>query len=184
MRVVAGRWRGRRLTAPRGDATRPTTDRVKEALFSILGERVAGGRVVDLCCGSGGLGVEALSRGAAEVVFVDRGREALSAARRNLELCRAEPERYRLVREDALAWLSALPASERFDLALADPPYAGETPALIWEALSGHAEAGRLDRAVLEHRPDLETPDPAAGWRIDRRVYGASALSILERCDD
>lgn len=184
MRVVAGRWRGRRLVAPRGDATRPTTDRVKEALFSILGPMADGTRVLDLCCGSGGLGIEALSRGAVAAVFVDRAPAALDAVRRNLEACRAEPGSYRLVRDDALFWLDALPVSARFELVLADPPYAGETPGLIWDALAAHAAAGRLGRAVLEHDPELTTPAPAPGWRIDRRVYGATALSILETSDE
>src|SRR5919198_1316873 len=85
MRVIAGQWGGRRLQAPAGAATRPTSDRVREALFSILGDRVAGLRVLDLFAGSGALGIEALSRGAAEAVFVDSDQRAVAAIRRNLE---------------------------------------------------------------------------------------------------
>src|SRR4051794_25945467 len=83
MRVIAGQYRGRRLTAPRGETTRPTSDRVREALFSILGD-VRGLRVLDLFAGSGALGIEALSRGAAEAVFVDSSKRAADAIRANL----------------------------------------------------------------------------------------------------
>src|SRR5919199_2095346 len=85
MRVVAGTWGGRRLQAPRGDATRPTSDRVREALFSILGDRVTGARVLDLFAGSGALGIEALSRGAVEATFVDSAPAAIRAVRANLD---------------------------------------------------------------------------------------------------
>src|ERR687886_2242896 len=85
MRVVAGTWGGRRLQAPRGDATRPTSDRVREALFSVLGDRVAGARVLDLFAGSGALGIEALSRGAAGATFVESAPAAIRAVRDNLD---------------------------------------------------------------------------------------------------
>src|SRR4051794_41685544 len=85
MRVIAGRFKGRRLQAPPGLATRPTSDRVREALFSILGGRVADARVLDLFAGSGALGIEALSRGAHEATFVDNAQAAIAAIRRNLE---------------------------------------------------------------------------------------------------
>src|SRR5918998_3417279 len=85
MRVIAGRWGGRRLQAPPGDATRPTSDRVREALFSILGARVDDARVLDLFAGSGALGIEALSRGAASATFVDHDPDALAAVRANLD---------------------------------------------------------------------------------------------------
>ncbi len=177
MRVVAGCWRGRRLVAPRGDATRPTTDRVKEALFSILGPSVVDVRVADLCCGSGGLGIEALSRGAAHATFVDRDRAALDAVRRNLEACGADSSAWRAVRADALEWLGTGSA----DLVLADPPYAGDLPRLLWRALIDGIAHGDLERAVLEHDPALDLTAPPPGVSLDRRIYGATALSILEK---
>jgi 16S rRNA (guanine966-N2)-methyltransferase len=92
MRVIAGTWGGRRLQAPPGDATRPTSDRVREALFSVLARRVDGARVLDLFAGSGALGIEALSRGAASATFVDSAPAALKALRANLDALGAEAE--------------------------------------------------------------------------------------------
>ena len=90
MRVIAGLHRGRRLLGPRGQAIRPTSDRVKEALFSILGERTTGARVLDLYAGTGSIGIEALSRGASHVTFVETDREALRLVRSNLQQCGME----------------------------------------------------------------------------------------------
>src|ERR687889_1762341 len=92
MRVIAGTYGGRRLQAPPGTDTRPTSDRVREALFSILGERVEGARVLDLFAGSGALGIEALSRGAAEATFVDKAPAAIRAVRANLEAVGADAD--------------------------------------------------------------------------------------------
>src|SRR3954471_20672383 len=106
MRIVAGRWGGRRLTSPRGAATRPTADRVREALFSILGPRVEGARVLDLFAGSGALGLEALSRGADEATFVDSAPAAIAAVRANLGALGGPAEGRRAV---ALGVLRAAP---------------------------------------------------------------------------
>ena len=121
MRVIGGEHAGRRLTAPRGDRTRPTPDRVREALFSILGP-VEGLRVLDLYAGSGALGIEALSRGAAEATFVDTDGAAVRAVRANLEL--AGSERGRVFRADVQSFLrGAARHGELWDLVLCDPPY-------------------------------------------------------------
>jgi 16S rRNA (guanine966-N2)-methyltransferase len=119
VRVVAGELRGRKLVAPAGDATRPTADRVREALFSILGD-VSGLRVLDLYAGSGALGIEALSRGAAAAVFVDSSQAAVTAIRRNLSELGLEAP---VQRRDALAYLAAAAAGDPYDLVFADPPY-------------------------------------------------------------
>ena len=104
MRIVAGRWGGRRLTTPRGAAVRPTADRVREALFSILGGAVEGARVLDLFAGSGALGLEALSRGAAEATFVDSAAAAVGAVNANLVALGGDAE---VRRADALRFLRA-----------------------------------------------------------------------------
>ena len=123
MRVIAGELGGRRLQAPRGRATRPTSDRVREALFSMLGD-VAGARVLDLFAGSGALGIEALSRGAAEAVFVERDARALRALRANLGALGLAAPRAQVRRRDALAALrSARRRKETYDLVFIDPPY-------------------------------------------------------------
>jgi 16S rRNA (guanine966-N2)-methyltransferase len=121
MRVVAGTHRGRSLKAPKGEQTRPTSDRVREALFSILGESVAGATVLDLFAGSGALGIEALSRGAAHATFVDTANAAISVINDNLETLELEGE---VVRMPALRALACTPVTSRqYDLVFIDPPY-------------------------------------------------------------
>ncbi len=121
MRVVAGQFRGRRLSVPRRAETRPTQDRVREALFSILGS-MAGLRVLDLYAGSGALGIEALSRGAQEATFVDSDPAAVKVVRANLELVGAQDAR--VFRADALSFLrGAARHGDAWDLVLLDPPY-------------------------------------------------------------
>jgi 16S rRNA (guanine966-N2)-methyltransferase len=122
MRIIAGEWRGRKLDAPAGLATRPTADRVRETVFSMLVSRVGslqGLRVADLFAGSGALGFEAMSRGAATATFVDQDRTALDTIRNNAARLGAG-DRIRVIPGSALA----LPQSEPFDLIFADPPYA------------------------------------------------------------
>jgi 16S rRNA (guanine966-N2)-methyltransferase len=183
MRVVSGRWRGRRLLAPSGEDLRPTTGRVKEAIFSILGRQVEGAEVADLCCGAGGLGIEALSRGAAFVTFVDRAPQALRAAQANLERCGAIAASWSLQGVEAASWLRQRgqgPFPRPF-LLLADPPYnSGLVPELL-AILAAWPAMARLEAAVLEHRSG--TPlEPAMGerWRWRVRRYGLSSLAILE----
>lgn len=134
MRIIAGAWRGRKLDAPPGLATRPTADRVRETLFSMLTSRLGsfeGLRVADLFAGSGALGFEALSRGAASATFVDQDRAAIAAIRANA------------VRLDALGQIAiipgsalALPKAEPFDLVFADPPYAAGSGSAVVEAVN------------------------------------------------
>ena len=153
MRVIAGTWGGRRLQAPRGRLTRPTSDRVREALFSVLGGRVAGARVLDLYAGSGALGIEALSRGAAEVTFVDSAPPALRAVRANLEALGATAE---VVRSDARRFLlGASAAARQYDLIFLDPPY---------------RFAGRLGRELSEALPPVLAPDALVVSESDRRT--------------
>jgi 16S rRNA (guanine966-N2)-methyltransferase len=135
MRVVAGRFKGRTLHAPKGRDTRPTSDKVREALFSVLAD-VEGAQVLDLYAGSGALGIEALSRGAAAVTFVDDDERAVAAMRRNLEQLGIEAT---VRRRDAVVFLGS--AGGPFDLVFIDPPYS--SPPLLGERLS------RLLPAVL-----------------------------------
>ncbi len=121
MRIITGRARGARLKSPKGLSTRPTSDRIKESLFNILGARVAGRRVLDLFAGTGSLGLEALSRGAAGAVFVDRATEAV--LRENAEHTHLH-EAARIFRDDVFSSLSRLAAEgAAFDLVFCDPPY-------------------------------------------------------------
>src|SRR3954471_15019687 len=120
MRVIAGTDGGRTLKAPPGDATRPTSDRVREALFSILGPRTHDARVLDLFAGSGALGLEALSRGAISVTFVDDTAPAIKAVKANVQALSADAE---VRRQDALRFLAhASQAAAQYDLVFLDPP--------------------------------------------------------------
>jgi len=179
VRVVAGRWRGRRLRAPRGPEVRPTTDRVKEALFNILGPGVEGCLVLDLCCGAGGLGIEALSRGARHVRFVDAGRAALEALRGNLAACGAGPETYTVVRAEVRAWFAGWepPAGGGRWLVLADPPYRTDLARAIMDRVDDLADRPGFAGAVVEFGSGPEGgPEPADPWEVRR--YGESALAV------
>jgi 16S rRNA (guanine966-N2)-methyltransferase len=123
MRVIAGRYRGRRLVAPKGRATRPTSEKVREAIYAMVGD-VTGMRVLDLFAGSGALGIEAISRGAREAVFVERDRSAILALQANLAALGLGVEQARVRREEAIGALGrARKREETYDLILIDPPY-------------------------------------------------------------
>ncbi|MEA4919507.1 MAG: 16S rRNA (guanine(966)-N(2))-methyltransferase RsmD [Clostridiaceae bacterium] len=125
MRIISGSLRGKRLEPPKGMTTRPTTDRVKEALFSIIQFDIEGARVLDLFAGSGQLGLEALSRGAESCDFAEHDRNAAAAVAENISACGIPGEKARLHRADSFAFLSGQkPAS--FDIVLLDPPYGGD----------------------------------------------------------
>jgi 16S rRNA (guanine966-N2)-methyltransferase len=169
VRVVAGSARGRRLTVPPGTATRPTADRVREATFNALGSLgvVEGAAVLDLFAGSGAMGIEALSRGAASATFVDRDPRAVTAVRANLDAT-GLADRATVVRAQAGRWL---PGAGRFDLAVLDPPYA--TDDATWAELLGGLDA---EVAVLESDREVSVPPP---WGILRsRSYGGSVVLL------
>jgi 16S rRNA (guanine966-N2)-methyltransferase len=171
MRIIAGRWRGHRLQAPPGRDTRPTTDRVREAWMSALMPDLPEARVLDLFAGSGALGLEALSRGASHVTFVERSGAALRALRGNVERL-AAADRCAIVRGDAIAYAGALPAGS-FDIVLADPPYDEEHAATLLRIFMRTSFATQL---WVEHRSKEALPD-APGLRTRR--YGDTALSTL-----
>lgn len=171
MRVVAGDLRGRQFEAPPGRDTRPTTDKVREAVFNALGslDLVRDARVADLYAGSGGLGIEALSRGAAHVTFVERDRAAVAVLRDNLARL-GLVQRSRVVVGDAVAMAGGLDV----DLVLADPPYEFDQ----WPALLA---AVRADFVVAEAGRALD-PSALAGWDVTRsRRYGRTWVSFVER---
>ena len=165
LRIVAGRWRGRRLWTLPGLQVRPTPDRVKETLYNVLQGRVAGARVLDLYSGSGNLGLEALSRGARHVVLVERDRAALAVLRRNVEALGAGCQ-IEVVRADALRYL-ALPQPEPFDLVLADPPYAAGVEDALLAALAGGV-LGSGGLGVLQHARRWTAPESPPGLRLWR----------------
>lgn len=172
MRIIAGAARGRRLTAPRGAQVRPTADRVKEALFASLQPLLPGARVLDLFAGSGALGLEARSRGAASVTFVERDRAALTALRRNIEVV-GLPDTV-VVAADVLRALRGPLPSSPFDLVLADPPY-GLDPVPVLAGLVGHLAPGAV--VVLERAARQPPPVwPAGLTPTGSRRYGDTLL--------
>lgn len=177
MRIISGEWGGRRLRTPKGRDVRPTTDRVRESWMAALGSAVQGARVLDLFAGSGALGLEALSRGAGSVTFVEKSRAALQALQSNVEGLGAGA-RCRIVRGDAMAFVRRLgPEETVFDLVLADPPYAGT---LAVELLLLFAEKPFAGTIWVEHR--TKTPVPSLPGLKQRR-YGDTTLSILTRSE-
>lgn len=172
MRVVAGTLRGRRFDAPDGRDTRPTTDKVREAVFNALGslDVVRDAVVVDLFAGSGALGIEALSRGAAECVFVERDRSALRTLRGNLHDLGLD-DRSRVVPSDAVGAAAQLDA----DLVLADPPYDFDE----WPRLLATVQAPFV---VAEAAAALDDFDGVDGWSVVRsKRYGRTWVTFLER---
>lgn len=180
MRVIAGAAKGRKLRSVKSEETRPTTDRVKEALFSTLGARVPGSRVLDLYAGSGALGIEALSRGAEHATFVERSRPAAEILRANLAGTGFEARAAVLVRSVEEVLEGAPP--ESFDLVFADPPYALGVPRPVLKHL--HDQGWLSDNAtvVLEVAWRQEQIEVPAGYLIrDTRRYGDSKLVYLSR---
>ena len=172
MRVVAGIYGGRRLRAPNGLATRPTADRVREALFSMLGS-VEGMRVLDLFAGSGALAIEALSRGAREAVFVDSARRAVEAVEANLAGLGIEAAVHR---RDALAYIDGVDEELRFDLVFVDPPYdaAVRLAPELSQGLPPILSADALIVSESDKRFPLELTLPL---RLER-IYGDTRIAL------
>jgi 16S rRNA (guanine966-N2)-methyltransferase len=178
MRIVAGHWRGRTLIAPPGSQTRPTADRVRQALFDMLlhapwggRDAVEGVRVLDVFAGTGALGLEALSRGAAHVTFVEQDRAALTALRANINACRAE-HRCTVLAVDALGALPDEPAG----LVFLDPPYGHD---LVRRAVSRLRTVARLaPGAIMVAETGRDEPTPTAAPLLAERMHGAARISI------
>jgi 16S rRNA (guanine966-N2)-methyltransferase len=174
VRVVAGRFGGRTLVAPRGQATRPTSDRVREALFSILGDFPTGARVLDLFAGSGALGIEALSRGASEVDLVDSSTAAVAAIRRNLDALSAEAV---VRRQDALAFLErARRDARQYDLVFLDPPY--RRASALGRELSAALAPVLAPGARVVTESDRRAPLELDLELLDERRYGDTLIRI------
>lgn len=182
MRVIAGTSGGIRLVVPKTDI-RPTMDRVKAAIFSSLGERVIGARVLDLFAGTGALGIEALSRGAASAMFVERDRQAVATIERNLALTGLSG---RIRKQDVFDFLSHASTAEPHDLIFADPPYdhltAGESFTRL--LLRNDRLPARLTSEgifVLEKRPGERLPATDFWEVLRRKTYGATETIFLQR---
>ena len=180
MRVITGSARGSRLRELEGMETRPTTDRVKEGLFSAIQFEIEGRKVLDLFAGTGQLGIECLSRGAASAVFVDRRADAVKLIRENLKLTELA-DRARVVAGDSMEFLKSL--KERFDIVLLDPPYAA---GLLEPAIAHLTAFDILNHhgiIVAEHPAERSLQPPAAPYRV-RRAYRYGKIAVTVICRD
>jgi 16S rRNA (guanine(966)-N(2))-methyltransferase RsmD len=176
LRIISGQYRGRRLKGPAGADVRPTSDSLRETLFNILRGRVEGARVLDGYAGTGAIGLEALSRGAATVTFVERDRRALEVLRQNVAACSAE-DACVIIRDDFVG-VGARHGVGPYDLVIVDPPYhTGPYEPILLEATARLAPAGVL---VVEHSRRRAVPADAAGVPRQRVVTaGDSALAFF-----
>ena len=180
MRVIAGRFKGRRLKSPSWDGVRPTSDKLRGTLFNILAPRIKGARVLDGFAGTGAVGTEALSRGAAHVTFVERDRRAAALIASNLALCGVK-EGYTIEYGDVASVLRRRRGGAEFDLVLLDPPYDidPDTVTEALEAAAGRIAAGGL--VVLERASRLEPRVPDALDRVRDVTSGDSTLTFFRR---
>ena len=184
MRIIAGQYRGRKLKSPPYDQTRPTSDRLRETLFNVLMPRIEGARFLDLCSGTGAVGIEALSRGASHVAFVDKSRKMRALIEANLDALEIDETRYEIVTADAFEFLRRRmrSASLLLDIVFYDPPYATDY-ADVLEYLGSHA--GQLldgqALVVVEHHKKKGLP---AGFgnlvRYRELTQGDSGLSFYQ----
>jgi 16S rRNA (guanine966-N2)-methyltransferase len=183
MRVIAGYYRGRNLRSPPSMQVRPTSDRLRETLFNVLAPRIEGARFLDLCAGSGAVGIEALSRGASHVTFVDRSRKMCGLVESNLDLCGVPEDETEVVMSEAAEFLrrAASRGEQKWDIAFFDPPYATDYMPVLAAFGTGDtlSDDGVL---VVEHHHKNELKDEVGDIRRCRILkQGDSALSFYEK---
>jgi 16S rRNA (guanine(966)-N(2))-methyltransferase RsmD len=178
LRIIAGTLKGRRLDAPNWPGLRPTSDKLRETLFNILGARVAGTRVLDACAGTGAVGIEAVSRGAAHVTFIDRDRRAIALIGQNLARC-AVVEGYAIIRADLGSEAAGIRPAADFDFIFLDPPYDTDAAVLARAVRDWLAADGLL---VVEYARRAGAPGAVEGLQQTREVTsGDSALGFYAK---
>lgn len=176
MRIIAGDYKGRRLETPDNFDVRPTTDKVKEAMFSIISPYVVDGIFVDLFSGTGNLGLEALSRGASKCYFCDSSRTSIGIIRKNIKYCRAEE--YSVVYAGDFRQ-SLMKIKDKVDVFLLDPPYDSDYYNISFEMIKEYDLLAEDGIIVAEHRNDVELGEEIAGFELlKERKYGNIVLSI------
>lgn len=175
MRVIAGSARSLRLKTVPGDKTRPTTDRIKETLFNMIAPKIPDCRFLDLFSGSGGIGIEALSRGAAEAVFVEQDRQALQIIRQNLQFTRLS-DRARVIAGEAVRTVSSMGTERAFDVIFMDPPYDNGLERKVLEALRESRAADENTLIIIEASNDTDFSYlEEAGYVMERnKSYGSN----------
>ena len=184
LRITAGAFRSRTIHTVPGQAVRPSPAMLREALFNIVGPRIAGSRFLDLCAGSGAVGIEALSRGAAHATLVDSHPASIAVIRRNLEALGALDRATILRRDAAHAPGDLTRRGERFDVAFLDPPYDTGTAGACVRAAGLRAIIPAAGRLYVQHRRGAALP-AAPGWQLaDERRFGDTMLTTFEREED
>jgi 16S rRNA (guanine966-N2)-methyltransferase len=180
MRVISGKFKGRRLVSFDQDHIRPITDRVKESLFNIIATRIEGAKVLDLFAGTGSLSWEALSRGAQETTIVDDNIKSLQIIKKNQELLKIG-DGIKIVKDDALKFLKRY-RGEPFDLIFLDPPFPSKICLKALEAVSQSNAASSATFVIIEHSKHEPLPDQIGNLRrVDSRDYGDKLLAFFEK---
>lgn len=186
MRIIAGKYRGRNLKSPPSLEVRPTSDRLRETLFNVIAPRIAGARFLDLCSGSGAVGIEALSRGASHSTFVDRSRKMCALIQSNLDLCRIEKDEGAVVQSEAHDYLRRMARTRKgedsWDIVFFDPPYADDYLPVL-DTIDAQASTFLTESSLLivEHHHKKELPEILETLKRSRVLkQGDSALSFFE----
>ena len=179
MRVISGKLKGKRLFSAKGLNLRPTSDRVKEAIFDILQDRIQGQQVLDLFAGTGALGIEALSRGARRVVFIEKSRPSLAALHRNIEDCKFKEQGEILSREVTVGIKILENRAESFAIIFLDPPYGKRLAQTTLEVLARSSIISPETLMVAEHSATEEINSIPGLQRMDRRKYGSTQVSFF-----
>lgn len=178
MRIISGEFKGRKLTPPRDFSIRPTSDRIRENLFNILGARVRGAQFLDLFCGTGACGIEALSRGAAYAVFVDLSQEAMHLVKKNLKACKAETHA-QFISGKIPDVLTVRPMPP-FDIIFADPPYAFTEWHNLFEVICTQHLLVSGGMLIIESSSKTILPESFFSLHsVDHRIYGDNALTFF-----
>jgi 16S rRNA (guanine(966)-N(2))-methyltransferase RsmD len=185
MRIIAGNFRGRKLVSPKNSPIRPTSDRVKEALFNMIGPKIPGSRVLDLFAGTGSLGLEAISRGAEYAVFVEKNAVSVKTLNENIWLLNIR-EDCEIIMADAVDALSRLDAKNiTFDIVFVDPPYWENLYKKVLSALAGYDIIKNGGLVIFEHPSDIDIDkDKHSFVPIKKKRYGSTSISILAKEDD
>ncbi|XJZ28386.1 16S rRNA (guanine(966)-N(2))-methyltransferase RsmD [Bacillota bacterium Lsc_1132] len=180
MRVVSGSCKGRALKAVPGNTTRPTTDKVKEAMFNMIGPYFEGGTALDLFAGSGGLGIEALSRGLDQVIFIDRDAKAIQTIHENIKSCQLENQS-EVYRNDADRSLKAvMKRGIVFDYIFLDPPYKKQQLITVMNKIAEYALLKSGGKIICEHSHDVELPESIGPfYKLKHETYGIIAVTIF-----
>ncbi len=183
MRIIAGKYRGRRLVSFKADHIRPTTDRVKESVFNKLQAEWDGASVLDLFAGTGNIGFEALSRGANSVLAIELSGKSIDIIRRNIEELKIGRE-HRVIKDDVLKWIAKYKGAA-FDIVVADPPFTESLANATLASLAKSSAVGRTTTVVVEassHETVLESYEDLVCW--DRRDYGDKLITFWSRPEE